>query len=135
MVDEFVHTRHQPRQPPHQATSAPAQPQSQQTPPQQFSHHSPVQKVSRERSLWDKIWKDATDSVVIVQMPNVWIILWVIFDAISLFVSSARVAEVTSWIASASLAVWALLEIFKGANYFRRALGIVILVFVIMTVV
>jgi hypothetical protein len=80
--------------------------------------------------VWDKIWKDKDGSVVIWQMPNAFLIGWAVLTIICL-VTSGKTSDVFGDVADASLVVWALLEIFKGVNYFRRALGVVVLIFAI----
>jgi hypothetical protein len=57
---------------------------------------------------------------------------WAVLTVISLLFSG-RVSDVFSWAAHAALIIWALLELFKGVNYFRRGLGLVILIFAIMS--
>jgi hypothetical protein len=73
--------------------------------------------------LWDRIWRDKRGKVVIWQMPNAFLIGWAVLTMASLIVSG-KVADVLAWAAIAALAAWALLEIVKGVNYFRRFLGI-----------
>ncbi len=87
-----------------------------------------------QRSLWDKTWRDRRGRVVLWQTPNAWLIGWAVLTTVSLFING-RPADVLSWLAQASLAVWCGLEIFRGVDYFRRGLGLLILVFVIMSVV
>lgn len=82
------------------------------------------------RSFWDKIWKDREGHIAIWQMPNVWLISWAVFTTLSLFFHG-RTADILSWIASVGLLVWSLLEVFRGVNYFRRILGLVVLIYVI----
>ncbi|MFI5270771.1 MAG: hypothetical protein ACHQT9_01865 [Candidatus Saccharimonadales bacterium] len=84
-----------------------------------------------DRSIWDKFWRDSDDNVVIVQMPNIWIILWFVFEVISFMSASTSVATKTHFIATIFLGIWALLELLKGADYFRQILG---LVFVVLTI-
>lgn len=67
------------------------------------------------------------------QTPNAWLIGWAALTTVSLLISG-RPADVLSWLAEASLALWCLLEIFRGVDYFRRGLGVLVLVFVIMSV-
>jgi hypothetical protein len=76
--------------------------------------------------LWDKIWKNKNGDVVIWQMPNVFLIAWVIFTIISI-VTVGQVSNVFLWLGDATLVIWALLELVKGANYFRRFMGLVVL--------
>jgi len=87
-----------------------------------------------ERSLWDRTWKDNKGGVVVWQMPNLPLIAWAMLTVLSLLVSG-RLADIFSWLSSAALITWSLLEIFKGSNYFRRALGLVVLVYAAMALI
>ena len=80
--------------------------------------------------LWDKFWRDDRGHVVIWQPPNIWLIVWAALDFASLFFNGA-VSNVLWYLGSASLIIWALLEVFQGVNYFRRTLGAVVLIFAI----
>lgn len=67
------------------------------------------------------------------QRPNIWLIGWVVLTLTSLFAfSRGRTADILGIAGTASLIIWSLLEIFRGVNYFRRALGLVVLIFSIM---
>ena len=85
-------------------------------------------------SLWDKIWKDKRGKVVIWQNPNPFLIGWAALTFASLFVSG-RLANVLSILGSIFLVIWSLLEIFSGVNYFRRALGLFVLILSVMSFV
>lgn len=82
--------------------------------------------------IWDKTWKNRRGEVTLWQTPNAWLIGWAAFTTLSLFFSG-RTSDVFSWIASAVLIIWSLLEIFRGANYYRRILGIAVLAYAIAT--
>ena len=82
------------------------------------------------RSLWARTWEDRDGSVVIWQTPNVWLLAWAGFTVVSLFLSGT-LADVFFWIAAVALIIWSLLEIFRGVNYYRRVLGVAVLVYVI----
>lgn len=88
----------------------------------------------RRRSLWDKFWKDRDDHVVVWQTPNIWLIGWAVCTTISLFFGG-HVGDVFFWIASVSLFVWSVLEIFRGDAYVRRLLGLVVLIYVIAAMI
>ena len=79
-----------------------------------------------DESLWDKIWRDDEGNVVIFSWPNVWLIAWAAVSFISVVSPTRGLSNITWWIGSVLLAIWALLEIFQGVNYFRRAFGVVI---------
>jgi uncharacterized membrane protein len=80
---------------------------------------------------WDKFWKDKDGNVVVYQRPNIWLIVWVLLALVSLFVSE-KLADLLWHVSLGVLAIWALLEIFKGVNYFRRIMGTVVLVLIVL---
>lgn len=86
------------------------------------------------RDLWDKTWKDKTGRYTLWQTPNVWLMGWVVFTVLSLLFNGT-VSDVFFWLASAGLLTWSFLEITRGVNYFRRALGLLVLYFTIMTII
>lgn len=86
------------------------------------------------QNFWNKFWRDDKGNIVIWQWPNIWLIGWAILTFISL-VLTGSVSKFFMWAGEASLLVWSLLEILKGVNYFRRLLGFVVLIYLIMTVI
>ncbi len=97
----------------------------------QYPQYQPRQQTRKHnRSLWDRTWKDSSGRVVLWQTPNAWLIGWAVLTTISLFFSG-RTSDIVSYIASAALIVWSLLEIFRGVNYYRRVLGIAVLAYAI----
>lgn len=87
-----------------------------------------------ERNLWDKIWRDEKGRLVIWQMPNAPLIAWAVLTFLSLLVNG-KLADACYWLGSAALIIWAGLELFKGVNYFRRVLGLVVLIMALMSVI
>lgn len=85
------------------------------------------------RDIWDKIWRDKNGRIVIWQTPNAPLIAWVALTFLSLLVNG-RMADAFYWLGSAALIIWSLLELFKGVNYFRRALGLLILVMALASI-
>jgi len=85
--------------------------------------------------LWDRIWKDKHGRhVVIWQWPNAYLWAWLILTVVSLFFNG-RTADILSGAGSVVLIVWAVLELTKGVNYFRRALGAVVLVWAVLSLI
>lgn len=76
----------------------------------------------------NKIWRDKQGRVVLWQRPNAWILIWALAELTSFLISRGKLTSVIHWIGSGALIIWALLEIFRGVNYFRRTLGLVVLV-------
>ncbi len=91
-------------------------------------------KHSRQQDIWDRTWKDKNGHIVIWQTPNAWLIGWAVLTVLSLLVNG-RTADIFSVIGSVSLIAWASLEVFKGVDYFRRALGLVVLIFSIASLI
>lgn len=86
-------------------------------------------------SLWEKFWRDKHGDVVIWQAPNAFLIGWALLTLVSLFLNSGNVADIFSWLGTASIVIWTLLEIFKGVNYFRRTLGAVVLILILISII
>lgn len=85
------------------------------------------------QNLWDRIWKDRKGNVVVIQKPNVFLIAWVVLTIISLFiVGRGTMADVFAIAGCVSLVIWAINEFWRGVNYFRRALGLFVLIFAVM---
>jgi hypothetical protein len=78
------------------------------------------------QTFWDNFWKDKHGNVVIWQKPNLWLIAWFVFVVIAMF-SYGGFSHVFSWLATGAIVIWALLEIVQGATYFRRTLGVLVL--------
>lgn len=74
-------------------------------------------------------FKDRRGRVVIGQAANPPLLAWFILVVINYFVHSAAIA----WLATAFLFTWAFLELYQGVNYFRRILGLIVFVSLIVT--
>ena len=75
----------------------------------------------------NRIWRDSDGKVVLWQMPNIWLVVWLVADVASFLLGHGKLESALHWIGSGALIIWALLEIFQGVNYFRRALGAIVL--------
>ena len=81
-----------------------------------------------ESTLFDRTFKDSEGNIVLGQMPNLPILVWVTATLLQLVFTSGKVYAGLNVIAFGSLFTWAWQELFDGVNYFRRALGLVVLV-------
>jgi len=84
--------------------------------------------MSKSQSWVDKIAKDKNGNLTIWQSPNLPIIVWAVATLASKLITQGRPHQALTLIAFGAIFVWAWLEIFFGVNYFRRALGLTILV-------
>lgn len=78
-------------------------------------------------------FKDKDGKVVITQWPNIPIIGWLAFKVLSMLIDSANLKNWFENLSLAFLFTFAYLEITSGASYFRRLLGLVVMVAVIMS--
>ncbi|MBD2770851.1 hypothetical protein [Iningainema tapete] len=86
-----------------------------------------------QNTLVDKIFRDSNGEIVIAQPPNLPIIVWVTATLLKLVFTTGEINTGLDLVAFGSLFTWAWLELFQGVNYFRRALGFVVLIGVILS--
>jgi hypothetical protein len=84
-----------------------------------------------ENSLFDKTFKDSEGNVVLAQAPNLPLLVWLAATLLKLVITSGSIYIGLDAIAFGTLFTWAWQELFQGVNYFRRALGLVVLMVVI----
>ncbi len=75
-----------------------------------------------------KFISDKNGKVVIWQMPNAPLIVWLIFTVLLHFLKHGHPHTIAQIIAQVALIIWAVLEVFWGASYFRRTLGAIVIV-------
>lgn len=80
----------------------------------------------------DKLVKDKHGHVVLWQAPNVLLASWIVLKLITWPLNSGQLKSGLSLLGTAVLFAWAYLEATKGVNYFRKLLGIVVLVIIII---
>jgi len=81
-----------------------------------------------EDSLLNKTFKDSEGNVVLAQMQNLPLLVWIAATLLKLILTSGSIHIGLDAIAFGSLFTWAWQELFQGVNYFRRALGFVVLI-------
>lgn len=77
---------------------------------------------------FDKFFRDDKGEFVIAQPPNLPIIVWFTASILKLVFSKGDLYTGLDFVAVASLTIWSFLEIFQGVNYFRKGLGVVVLI-------
>ncbi|MBF2067278.1 MAG: hypothetical protein IGS39_23105 [Calothrix sp. C42_A2020_038] len=88
---------------------------------------------STESTLFDKIFRDNNGNIVIAQPPNLPIILWAVASLLKLVFTSGEINIGLDAVAYGALFTWGWEELFQGVNYFRRTLGLIVLVGVILS--
>lgn len=86
-----------------------------------------------QNTLFDKIFRDSDGNIVVAQMPNLPIIVWITASLLKLVFPTGEVNTGLDALAFGSLFTWAWLELFQGVNYFRRALGLGVLIGVMVS--
>lgn len=81
----------------------------------------------RENTLFDRTFRDSEGKIVIAQPPNLPLIVWIVASLLKLIVTTGKIYLVLDLVAFGVLFTWAWEELFQGVNYFRRALGLIVL--------
>ena len=84
------------------------------------------------KELFLGIFKNSQGKVVITQKPNVPIMVWFIAAVLGYFIVGGTLGRVLDYIATVALICWVLLEVFYGVNVFRRILGSIVLLLIIL---
>jgi hypothetical protein len=79
----------------------------------------------------NKLFCDKNNNLVLWQFPNPPIIGWFVFMVVAYFIPSGILKTGFASLSSAFLFLWAYLEITQGVNYFRRLLGVIIMLAVV----
>ena len=85
-----------------------------------------------QQTFVDKFFKDSEGKVVLVQSPNWSIIGWFSSKLIGYIHLPTQYHNGFVFLETAFLFAWAGSELFTGANYFRRALGLLVLIFIVL---
>ncbi|PSB27732.1 hypothetical protein C7B70_21780 [Chlorogloea sp. CCALA 695] len=79
-------------------------------------------------TLFDRTFRDGEGNIVIAQMPNLPLIVGLGAIVLQLILPGGKLQTGADLIAFGALFTWAWQEVFAGVNYFRRALGMIVLV-------
>ncbi len=93
---------------------------------------SDVQKIeAKDNTLFNRTFRDSEGKIVIAQMPNLPLLVGLTAIALQFVLPSGRFQMGADLVAFGALFTWAWQELFAGVNYFRRALGLIVLVGII----
>lgn len=82
-------------------------------------------------STMKKLFEDKNGQIVIGQKPNLPIIVWALTYLLQLVPALSPIDSFLSVVSFGALFTWAWLEIFDGANWFRRILGLVVMALIL----
>lgn len=83
---------------------------------------------------FNNFFKDKDGKVILSQPPNPPILLWFGFSVVAHYINIEYIKNGFNELAAAALFLWAYLEITQGVNYFRRTLGAIVMLFIILSV-
>ena len=81
----------------------------------------------------ESLFKDVNGDIVLWQWPNIPLYGWIAFKVLSMLVPAGHLRVGMEQLSSAFLFTWAFLEITKGVNYFRRLLGVIVMITLILS--
>lgn len=83
--------------------------------------------MARQRSFSDKFWHDKHGNFVAWQKPNIFLWVWFVTAVVNFFLQNNSLERYVGYVGMVSILIWAALELFRGVNYFRRTLGLCVL--------
>lgn len=86
----------------------------------------------RKATFWDKFWRDEYGRDVIWQKPNAFLITWFVTTFFSWFLPYNLLKRGLLLVSLISIIIWSLLEMYSGVNRFRRLLGLLVFVVVVI---
>ncbi len=85
-----------------------------------------------ESTLFDRVFRDDQGQIVLAQMPNLPLIVWSIASLLQIIFTAGKINIGLEVLAFGSLFTWAWEELFQGVNYFRRSLGLIVIIGIII---
>lgn len=82
-------------------------------------------------TLFDKTFRDSSGNIVIAQPPNLPLLVALTATLLQFVLPSGNLQAGFDLVGFGAWFTWAWLELFQGVNYFRQALGLVVLVAII----
>jgi hypothetical protein len=82
---------------------------------------------------FNQIFQNSNGKTVLIQMPNLLILVWIGATLLQMVFTIGRLHMALNTIAFGALFAWAWQELFQGVNYFRKGLGLLVLVGTILS--
>ena len=89
--------------------------------------------MSQKQSLSDRFWNDKNGKFVVWQRPNILLAFWIAALILSIVLPDSGLERLISLLSGVAIFAWALLELFLGVNYFRRLLGLCVVLLIVAT--
>ena len=78
-------------------------------------------------------FKDDEGRIVLWQSPSIPLYGWIVFQVLAQLLSKGHLKNGCEQLSMALLYTWAYLEVMQGVNYFRRLLGLIVLVALVIS--
>lgn len=89
--------------------------------------------MNHRSAMWGEFFKDRHGKVVLWQNPNLPLWAWLIATLLTHILPYGQLNFAASLVAFGSLFTWSYLEITSGVNNFRRSVGVIILLWLIVS--
>jgi hypothetical protein len=90
----------------------------------QLNRNLEKQLETQQATLFDRTFRDSKGNIVIAQMPNLPVLVGLAATLLHFILPNGEIQKVSALVAFGALFTWAWQELFQGVNYFRRALGL-----------
>lgn len=91
-------------------------------------NRDPEKLEAKATALFDRTFRDSEGKIVLAQMPNLPVLVGLAATLLQRTLPSGNLQTGFDLVAFGALFTWAWQELFEGVNYFRRAIGLVVLV-------
>ena len=81
-----------------------------------------------KQTFIEKCYKNDKGKVTLAEIPNLPVIVWLVCVIIQKVVSTGTLHDLAGVIGFGAVFTFAWMELFDGSNYFRRLLGLIVLV-------
>jgi hypothetical protein len=86
-----------------------------------------------EDTFFNQVFRDDEGKIVLGQSPNLLIIVWITATLLKMIFATGKINTGLEVVAFGTLFTWAWEELFQGVNYFRKALGFIVIISLIVS--
>lgn len=86
--------------------------------------------MARHQSFTEKFWHDKHGQVIIYERPNIPALVWLATFVLTVILPDNTFERYLSALSEIAIIVWAVMEVGWGTNYFRRLLGLCVLLLI-----
>lgn len=83
--------------------------------------------MARKQNFSDRFWNDKHGNFVVWQRPNIFLWTWIVSVVVSVLMDTNAVERFVTLVGEIAIFIWAVLELTRGVNGFRKLLGFCVL--------